>query len=186
MITKYNNISVFCSSSNAASEEFKNVADELGKKIASRQSRLIFGGSGMGLMRIIADAVLDNEGEVLGVMPEFMKEVEWNYNRLTEEQFIWTDSMATRKSILINKADAIIALPGAVGTLEEVSEALSLKRLGRLEVPIVLINTNNFYSPLAEWLEHCVAEKLMQEQCPKMWYLATDVEDAFRYLDSEK
>lgn len=177
------NLTVFCSSSNDAAPEFNAAAKELGEKIAQRQCKLIFGGSGMGLMRIIADAVLDNDGDVLGVMPEFMQEVEWNYQRLTKEQMVWTDTMASRKDILIGEADAIIALPGAVGTLEEVAEALSLKRLGRFFAPIVFINTNDFYTPLVKWLEHTVAEKLMRDEHGEMWYMASDVEDALRYLD---
>lgn len=180
------NITVFCSSSNAASSAFKAVAKELGEKIAERHFRLIYGGSSMGLMRVLADAALDNGADVLGVMPEFMKEVEWNYQRLDNDQLIWTDSMASRKDILMNKADAIIVLPGAVGTMEEVGEALSLKRLGRFFAPIVFINTNDFYTPLVEWLDRTVDEELMQEEHRKMWYLATDVEDAIHYLDNVK
>lgn len=180
---KNKKVTVFCSSSNDAADDFKLAAKELGEALAERSCLLIFGGSGMGLMRIIADAVLDNKGEVKGVMPEFMKEVEWNYERLSSEQMVWTDSMASRKEILIGEADAIICLPGAVGTLEELAEALSLKRLGRFFAPVVLINTHNFYGPLAEWLEGTVKEKLMRDEHEKMWYLASDVKDALRYLD---
>lgn len=176
-------ISVFCSSSNDAADEFKQQAKVVGEEIAKRKAKLIFGGSGMGLMRIVADAALDNNAEVLGVMPEFMKEVEWNYSRLAKDQLVWTDTMASRKDILIGEADAIIVLPGAVGTLEEVAEALSLKRLGRFFAPIVFINTNNFYKPLNEWLELTISEQLMREEHERMWYLASDVEDAFRYLE---
>lgn len=177
------NISVFCSSSNAASAAFNAVAEELGKKIAQRHCKLIFGGSSMGLMRTIADAALDNGGEVLGVMPKFMQEVEWHYKRLTQEQMLWTETMAARKDILIGEADAIIALPGAVGTLEEVAEALSLKRLGRFFAPVVFVNTNDFYTPLVAWLELTLKENLMREVHEQMWYLASDVDDALRYLD---
>jgi len=177
------NVTVFCSSSNDAAPAFKAAAKDLGEKIAQRHCKLIFGGSGMGLMRIVADAALDNDGEVLGVMPEFMKEVEWNYDRLSKDQFIWTESMASRKDILIGEADAIISLPGAVGTLEEAAEALSLKRLGRFFAPIIFINTNDFYTPLVQWLERTVSENLMRDEHEKMWYLASDVDDAFRYLD---
>ena len=176
-------ISVFCSSSNDASEVFKQEAKVLGEEIAKRKAKLIFGGSGMGLMRVVADAVLDNDADVLGVMPEFMQEVEWNYSRLNKGQMVWTDTMASRKDILIGQADAIIVLPGAVGTLEEVGEALSLKRLGRFFAPIVFINTNGFYTPLNEWLELTISEKLMRDEHERMWYLASDVEDAFRYLE---
>lgn len=180
---KNKSISVFCSSSNAASAEFCSVAKELGEKIAERECKLIFGGSSMGLMRVVADAALDNGADVLGVMPEFMKEVEWSYNRLTSDQMQWTDTMASRKDVLIGQADVIIALPGAVGTLEEMGEALSLKRLGRYFSPIIFINTNDFYTPLVQWLDLTVDEKLMREEHRKMWYLASDVADAFDYLD---
>ena len=138
----------------------------------------------MGLMRVLADTVLDNSGDVLGVMPEFMREVEWNYSRLSSEQLIWTDSMASRKAALMKKADAIVVLPGAVGTLEEVAEALSLKRLGLFFAPIVFVNINNFYSPLVEWLELTVKENLMRDIYAQMWYLAKDVADAMDYLDN--
>lgn len=180
---KNKSISVFCSSSNDVSEDFKLAAKQVGEQIAKKQQRLIFGGSGMGLMRIVADAALDGGAEVLGVMPEFMKTVEWNYSRLTEEQMQWTTTMATRKDILIGEADAIVVLPGAVGTLEELAEALSLKRLGRYFAPIVLVNTNGFYDTLDAWLKSTVSENLMRDMHQDMWYLASSVEDAFTYLD---
>lgn len=180
---KNKSVTVFCSSSNDASPVFNQAAKELGEKIAERECKLIFGGSGMGLMRTIADAVLDNGGDVLGVMPKFMQEVEWNYSRLSDDQLIWTDTMALRKDILIGEAEAIICLPGAVGTLEEVGEALSLKRLGRFFAPVVFINTDDFYTPLVQWLERTVEENLMRDAHAKMWYLASDVDDALRYLD---
>ena len=181
---KNKNICVFCSSSNDVSSDFKTAAKDLGEVIAERQCRLVFGGSAMGLMRVLADTVLDNGGNVLGVMPEFMREVEWNYSRLSSEQLIWTDSMASRKAAFMKEADAIVVLSGAVGTLEEVTEALSLKRLGLFSAPIVFINTNNFYSPLIEWLELTVKENLMRDIHAQMWYLAKDVADAMDYLDN--
>lgn len=178
------NISVFCSSSNDAAPAFKADAALLGQEIAKRDCKLIFGGSGMGLMRVVANAVMDAGGDILGVMPQFMQEVEWSYKRLSAEQMMWTDTMATRKDVLIGQADAIVVLPGAVGTLEEVGEALSLKRLGRFFAPIVFVNTNDFFTPLVEWLDRTVDESLMREEHRKMWYLATDVEDAMRYIDA--
>jgi len=180
---KNKKVSVFCSSSNDVSAAFQSAAQRLGEQLAERSCTLIFGGSSMGLMRIVADAVLDHKGQVKGVMPEFMREVEWNYQRLSQEQMLWTDSMASRKEVLIGEADAIICLPGAVGTLEEVAEALSLKRLGRCFAPVVFINTNDFYTPLVEWLELTIKEQLMRDEHQEMWYLASDVDDALRYLD---
>lgn len=180
---KNKSITVFCSSSNDVNEDFKKAAHQLGLAIANRHSRLIFGGSGMGLMRVLADAVLDNGADVLGVMPQFMQEVEWNYERLTKDQIVWTDTMAARKDILLSEADAIVVLPGAVGTLEEVSEALSLKRLGRFFAPIVFVNINDFFTPLIQWLEHTIDEKLMRNVHGEMWYVASSVEDVFDYLD---
>lgn len=176
-------VSVFCSSSTDVSDDFKVQAQAVGEEIAKRQATLLFGGSGKGLMRIVADASLDNGADVLGVMPRFMQEVEWNYSRLTEEQLRWTDTMALRKDVLIGEADAIIVLPGAVGTLEEVAEALSLKRLGRFFAPIVFVNTNDFFTPLVTWLESTISESLMRDEHRNMWYVASDVSDAFRYLD---
>lgn len=175
-------ITVFCSSSNEVNDDFKTAAEQVGEQIAQRKDRLVFGGSGMGLMRIVADAALDGGAEVLGVMPQFMQEVEWNYERLTEQQMMWTATMAERKDVLIGEADAILVLPGAVGTLEELSEALSLKRLGRFFAPIVLINTQGFFDPLNQWLRLTISEKLMRDEHQDMWYLASSVEDAFNYL----
>lgn len=179
---KNKSITVFCSSSNDVNTDFKRAAKEVGERIALGSNRLIFGGSGMGLMRIVADAALDGGAEVLGVMPQFMQEVEWNYERLSEQQMMWTRTMAERKEVLIGEADAILVLPGAVGTLEEMSEALSLKRLGRFFAPIVLINTMGFFDPLDQWLRLTISERMMRDEHQDMWYLATSVEDAFNYL----
>lgn len=182
---KNKNITVFCSSSDDVASIFIEDAKQVGQEIAKRDSKLIFGGSRKGLMRAVADAALDNGADVLGVMPDFMKEVEWNYERLSPEQLMWTDGMASRKDVLIGEADALVVLAGAVGTLEELGEALSLKRLGRFFAPIVLVNTDDFYTSLDTWLKRTVDEKLMREAHLDMWYLASDVADAFRYLDEE-
>lgn len=128
---------------------------------------VVFGGGALGLMGRLADAVLAKKGKIVGIMPRFMREVEWAHRDV--EDFIFTETMHERKARLLEGADAVVALPGGTGTLEELFEVITLKRLGLYLNPIVIVNTNDFYAPLWEMLLRCVSEHFMSERNLAAW-----------------
>jgi uncharacterized protein (TIGR00730 family) len=114
-------------------------------------------------------------------MPHFMKEIEWSHKGVN--QFIFTETMAERKEKLLENTDGLVALPGGSGTLEELFEAITLKRLGKYTQPIVILNTNNFYAPLKMMLEKCVEEHFMS---PKHLEMFTFVDEPEHVMDALK
>src|SRR5699024_7516582 len=137
-------------------------ANELGRFMAQRKINLVNGAGGIGLMKSIADAVLDNGCKVIGVIPHFMVEQNWQHPGLTE--LIEVKDMHERKKLMAEKSDAIIAMPGGCGTLEELLEIITWKQLGLYLNPIIILNINSFFDPLLEMLEKAINENFMSQQ----------------------
>ena len=135
----------------------------------------MYGGGAIGSMGRLAEGALSKQGKVIGVIPRFMQELEWDHKGLTELQVV--ENMRERKHIMLTDSDAAIALPGGSGTLEELMEAISLKRLGIYVNPIVLVNTRRFYDPLLELLRRCIDERFLDERHAAMWQVADRPED---------
>ncbi len=161
------NICVYCASSTQARPIFFEAASILGEILAENDLTLIYGGGARGLMGKIADAVLRNNGKVIGIIPTFMKNVEWDHQGITE--MILTDTMHQRKEMLAQMADAVVALPGGCGTMEELLEVITWKRLGIFTEPIVICNIDNYFDPLITMLERSVKEQFMRPEHLKMW-----------------
>jgi uncharacterized protein (TIGR00730 family) len=128
----------------------------------------------------LADAVLREGGRVTGILPMFMDELEWGHTRLTE--LILVSDMHERKRAMIERADAVVALPGGCGTLEELFEAVAWKRLGLFLGPIVLVNVKGFFDPCIALLDRCVEERFMDERHRSMWVVANNPEDVVQAL----
>ena len=128
----------------------------------------------------LADAVLENGGRITGVIPSFMKDEGWDHSEVKE--MILTADMGERKKKMFAMADAIIALPGGVGTLEELTEAITLKQLGLFRGPIIILNTLNFYKSLIDFLEHMVSGNFLRYEHKGMWKIADTPEDAITLL----
>lgn len=160
-------ICVYCASSNLVDQKYFEAAEGLGDELARNQITLIYGGGSSGLMGSIADRVLSKGGKVIGIIPDFMQKVEWAHKGVTELHIV--GDMHARKKRFLDGTDALVALPGGCGTLEELLEAITLKRLGLFNKPIVLLNTRGFYDPLLDMLKRCVDEKFMNADAEKMW-----------------
>ena len=173
-------ITVYCASSANIKKVYFDAAEKLGALLVKNNCEIIFGGGSSGLMGKLADAVLDNDGKITGIMPHFMNEVEWGHKNVTE--FIYTDTMAERKNKLIENSDGVIALPGGCGTLEELLEVITLKRLGLFSKPIIILNTANYYDPLKQMLEHSIEENFMQTQHLDMWQFVDEPEQVIENL----
>lgn len=161
------NICVYCASSSQVKTVYFDAAERLGEILAANDLQLIYGGGHRGLMGKIADTVLAGGGKVTGIIPGFMCDVEWNHTGLTN--LILVESMHERKEKLATMADAVVALPGGCGTMEELLEVITWKRLGIFTKPIIICNVSGYFDPLIEMLNRSVDENFMGEEHRKMW-----------------
>ena len=156
------NICVFCGSSPGYHSAYSSAARELGTRIAEGNHKLIYGGGNIGLMGIVADAVLEKQGEVIGIIPKFLMDKEVGHLGLTSLEIV--SSMHDRKKRMADLADAFIAIPGGWGTLEEIAEILTWKQLGLITQPVAILNVNGFFDPLLEQMKAMVNEGFLREQ----------------------
>ncbi|WP_156286149.1 LOG family protein [Oceanivirga salmonicida] len=156
------NITVYCGASLGKSDEYKRSAIELGLWIANNNHTLVYGGGSIGIMGIIADTVLSNGGKVIGIMPKFLKTKERTHTNLTK--FYTVDTMYERKNKMLELGDCFIALPGGIGTLEEIIEAISLARLGKNNKACIFYNSDNYYSKLKEFIEYMVESEFLSKE----------------------
>jgi len=160
-------ICVYCSSSSKIEKKYFDCTKELAKEFLKENVEVVYGGGGGGLMGHLADVIIDNGGKITGISPKFMQDIEWTHKRLEKLELV--NTMHERKSKFLENIDAVIALPGGCGTLDELIEAITLKRLGLFLKPIVIINTQGFYNPLLQMLERCVDQNFMDKRHLKMW-----------------
>lgn len=153
-------IAVYCSASDGVPQSYNDAAYRLGQIIAEANIELVYGDGGIGLMRHLADGALSVGGKVIGVIPRFMVEQGWNNPRSSET--IVTESMHERKNTIVRMVDAMVALPGGVGTMEELFECLTWKQLGLHGKPIVIVNVDGYFDHVIAALDKMVAEHFMQ------------------------
>ena len=169
------NICVYCASSARVDPIYFEATERLAKEFVKAKVHVVYGGGAIGLMGRLADTVIAEGGTIKGVIPKFMDEVEWTHRNLTEVELV--DTMHQRKAKFLDNVDAVVALPGGTGTLEELLEAMTLKRLGQFTKPIVILDTNGYYAPLRAMLEKCVTERFMKDKHLSMWSFVTEPED---------
>lgn len=155
-------ISVFCGSSLGRDPEFLNAARHLGKTLAEKDISLVYGGSKVGIMGVVADAALDCGGRVIGVLPRLLQRKEISHTGLTE--LILCETMHERKMKMFERSEGFIALPGGFGTLEEVVEILTWQQLGLHQFPIGFLNVRGFYNHLQLFFEQMVNSELLKPE----------------------
>ena len=155
-------LTVYCGSSKGANPIYSQQAKLLAKTMVKHDYHLVFGAGNVGLMGIIADEILKLGGEVVGVIPQHLVDMEVAHNGLTE--LIITKTMHERKAIMAERADGFIAMPGGIGTLEEIIEVMTWTQLGLHQKPIAFYNVNGFYTQLFSFFEHMMAEKLLKPE----------------------
>ena len=174
-MSKIKTICVYCGSGPGSNPRFIEAAIALGKILAENRIRLVYGGGSIGLMGALATSVLDHSGIVTGIIPDFLTSRE---NALTRvQELIVTPDMHERKRLMFERSDAFVALPGGVGTLEELVEQLTWKQLGRHTKPILLADIDGFWEPLLALLAHMRATQFIRPT------LAVDVLKAERVED---
>lgn len=153
-------VAVYCSASDGVPQVYNQAAHRLGELLAKAGIEVVYGDGGIGLMRHLAEGTLAAGGRITGVIPRFMVEQGWNNPRST--QTIVTESMHERKATIVRMVDAMVALPGGIGTMEELFEALTWKQLGLHGKPIVILNTAGFFDPVIAALDKMTDERFMQ------------------------
>ena len=175
-----NNICIYCASSNKVAEIYGETAYELGALLAKEGITVVTGAGSIGLMRKVEDGALDNGGKAIGVIPQFMVDQNWHHTGLTELHI--TGSMHERKQMMANLSDAVIALPGGCGTIEELSEIITWKQLGLYLNPIIILNIDGFYDALLAQLSKAVEENFMRSIHADIWKVATTPDEAVELL----
>jgi uncharacterized protein (TIGR00730 family) len=168
-------VCVYCASSRSAHADYRAAARRLGEVLAAERITIVYGGGAVGSMGALADGALAAGGQVIGILPRFMADLEWGHKGLTQLELV--EDLRTRKHLMLARSDAAIALPGGSGTLEELLEAITLKRLGLYLNPIVLVNTRGFFAPLLELLERAVAEHFMDTRHLQMWQVVETADE---------
>lgn len=177
-------ICVFCSSSNDASAPQVEAAEALGTLIGRKGHRLVYGGTTVGLMAVVARAATAAGGTVTGIIPQQMVDL-GIANKADSEQIITRD-IRSRKAMMEANSDAFIALPGGFGTLDEAMEILSLKLLGRHQKPIVFVNIDGFYNHLALFFQVIYREKFARPEASQAYHLVTGPDAALSYIEKHK
>lgn len=177
-------VTVYASSSQALKPVYYEAARQLGEILAEAGKSIIYGAGGHGLMGAVADGALDRGGEVYGVVPDFLQELELTHRGLTGLKIV--REMRVRKQLMLEDSDAVVALPGGCGTIEELFEALTMKRLGQWAGPVVLVNTNGFYDDLIRFLNHSVAERFMGSSHLHMWSVVNKPEDVLNAIEDAR
>lgn len=172
---------VFCGSSIGSKKEYEKSATVLGEALAQRKIGIVYGGAKVGLMGAIADGALAKGGEVIGVIPHFLANVELGHCGLTSLLFV--DTMHERKAKMEELSDGIIALPGGYGTLEEFFEVLTWGQLGLHKKPIALFNIEEFYNPLLKMIEEMVDQGFLKEENKNMIIVSDDLEDLLHQME---
>ncbi|TCI94428.1 TIGR00730 family Rossman fold protein [Tenacibaculum sp. M341] len=177
-------ITVFCGSSAGFQNVYQNIATELGVFFAKNNIELIYGAGKVGLMGIIADAVLNNNGKVTGIIPELLKKEEVVHTGLT--QTLFTKTMSERKVLMSKMTDAYVILPGGFGTLDELFEALTLQQLHIEQKPVGILNINGFFDATLQQLDVMVREGFLKPQNREMLVVDITIEGLFTKLKNYK
>jgi len=168
-------VCVYCASSRKADPAYLTAADSLGRLLARHGITVVYGGGSVGAMGALADGALGEGGHVIGVLPRFMYDLEWGHKSLTELRLV--NDLHERKRLMIEEVDAIVALPGGSGTLEELLEAITWKRLGLYVNPIVLVNIRGFFDALVALFDRAITEHFMDTRHRLMWTVVEQIEE---------
>lgn len=178
------NIAVFCASSDQIGEIYFEEAFRLGKGIAEEGWGLVYGGTNIGLMKTVADATMEHGGEVTGIIAECIAQQGITADRITH--LIIAPDMKQRKHLLREHANAFIALPGGWGTLEEITEVMTLKQLGIHNKPVVFLNTAGFYNTFLEFIRNSRLEKFISAAYDRLYAVVDTPQEAINYIKTYK
>ncbi|MFN4008805.1 MAG: TIGR00730 family Rossman fold protein [Pannonibacter sp.] len=175
-------VCVYCGSSNGRNPVYIEAARQFGTALAVAGVNCVYGGGSIGLMGTVAHSTLEADGHVTGIIPQFLEKREVMLREVTD--LIVTDDMHERKRLMFEKSDAFVALPGGIGTLEEVVEMMTWAQLGQHRKPILLANIDSFWSPLLELMDHMRTEAFIRPETEVPYLVAERIEDILPMLES--
>ncbi|MBR1516053.1 MAG: TIGR00730 family Rossman fold protein [Paludibacteraceae bacterium] len=178
------NVAVYCASSSQVKQVYFDEAYRLGQLFAKEQIGVVYGDGGIGLMGALAKGVLAEKGEITGIIPQFMVDEGWNNPASTRTIIVQT--MHERKAKIADLADAMVALPGGIGTFEELLECLTWKQLGLHTKPVVILNTCGYYDPLLAAIDRMVAEHFIRPVHKEMFAVVSTAEEVIPALLNAK
>jgi uncharacterized protein (TIGR00730 family) len=181
-MAKIRSLCVYCGSSSEVDEAHRNAAREMGEILAKEGIRLVFGGGRVGLMGLVADAVLDNGGEVIGIIPKFLEQWEVGHSGCTE--LIVTDNMHDRKLKMATMSDAFAILPGGLGTLDETFEILTWKQLELHDKPVVIIDIGGFWKPLIALIDAQISENYVRAEHRSLYTVVSTATEVLPIIGS--
>ncbi|MCH2206762.1 MAG: TIGR00730 family Rossman fold protein [Lentisphaerales bacterium] len=176
-------VCVYCGSSKKVDEKYKETAREIARVLVHNDFEVIYGGGSIGLMGTLADTVLEEGGQITGIIPGFMEELEWAHKEAT---MVNVASMHERKDMMMDMADAVVALAGGCGTFEEILEAITWRRLGLFKGPAILLNTDGYYDHLIKQLKLSIEEKFMNDTHDNLWIEIKQPEEILSALKNYK
>lgn len=179
-LASIHSVCVYCGSASRVDESFKTIAHDVATALAMRKIRLVYGGGRVGLMGIAADAALRAGGEVIGIIPGFIRDYEIQHEGITQLHVV--DSMHTRKRMMVEQSDAFAVLPGGYGTLDETFEILSWKKLGLHNKPVVIYNPDGFWTPLLDLIGHMHGHGFVSAQDMASFAVAENLDELFAAL----
>jgi hypothetical protein len=165
-------VCVYCGSSRQCDPVYLDAAERLGHELARNGATIIYGGGAVGSMGALAEGALAERGKVIGIIPGFMNELEWGHKGISELRVV--SDIHERKRLMIQDANAVVALPGGSGTLDELLAAISLKRLALFLGPIVVLNTRSYFDNLLLALERSISERFMDPRHKSMWSVVNE------------
>lgn len=175
-------VCVYCASSAQIDPAYFTATEVLAHQFADHDITVVFGGGATGLMGRLADTMLARNGHIVGIMPHFMREVEWAHKQVQE--FHFTEDMHERKKRFLIDIDAVVALPGGCGTMEELFEVITLKRLGLFTKPIIILNTNGYYDLVKQFLQQMVDEHFMGQTHADMYTFVDEPHEVIQAIQN--
>lgn len=177
-------VCVYCASSDKIDPKYFAATETIARVLVENNTTVVYGGGARGLMGKLADTVIEKKGRIIGIMPHFMKEVEYHHKDVNE--FIFTADMHERKKQFMIGVDALVTLPGGCGTFEELMEAITLKRLGVFTKPIVILNLDGYYDKLLDMMDHAVNCGFLSEKHLDIWKVFEDPKDVLKAIGDSK
>jgi uncharacterized protein (TIGR00730 family) len=181
-VPRLSSICVFCGSNAGADRAYLEAAEAVGRRLAQRGVRVVYGGGKVGMMGAVADAVRDEGGDVIGVIPQAIVDLEIGHDGLDDLRVV--GSMHERKALMAELSDAFIALPGGIGTLEELFEVYTWAQLGIHAKPLGLLDVAGYFRPLVAFLDHAVQERFLRPETRTLLAVSDDLDDLLAALEA--
>lgn len=173
-------VCVFCGSRAGNGDEYRLLAETIGRGLAERGASVVYGGGDLGMMGLVSNNAVDAGAHVTGIIPGFLEDLEITNPRITRN--IRTDGMMDRKQAMFDLSDAFLILPGGLGTLDELFEVLTWRQLGQIDKPVVLLSLDNYWRPFADLIDHVISAGFADHSTYRLYSIVDNADDAYTAL----